>query len=141
MPIKVEYRAVGAVGTYTTLADFTATVREFKPAISQHVQSEELPAAANQQTSRFRQIIGNQTVSFPLDITQSYASETAASAAARTNVTNLMAGKVNLKVTKGTDVEYYPNAACKGITPDFRGATIQYVLNFETDLVTASEPS
>jgi hypothetical protein len=139
--VKIEYRTVGAGGDYTTLADATGTVKEFKPAVTQHVQSEELAAAANQQSARFRQPIGNQTVTFTLDITQPYDSEDTASSTARTHVSNLMAGKVNLKVTKGTDVEYYPNAACKGITPDFRGATIQYVLNFETDLVTASEPS
>jgi hypothetical protein len=139
--MKLEYRAVGSSGGYTTLADIGDVVKEWQPDASLNsVQRENLAAAVGQNNNSYRQPLGNISTKISVELTNTQASTTLAAAFARTTVNNLLGTKNHLKATFGTEVQYYPNAVCSKCKPRYLGATTEFQIEFESDIVTATEP-
>lgn len=148
MGLKIEFRTVGAVGSYSLLADVTAgdVVEDFAPDASvTSVQKSPLAQAVGQLGAEYRAPLGNVVTKLTFKLVQTSASETAASASARALTLALLGAQVNLKVTKGAgtplDAEFYPNAVFSRCAHRNLGATIEYQLACETDLVTGTEPA
>lgn len=145
MGLKIEYRTVGATGAYSVLADTAAgdVVKDFAPdANVGSVQKTPLAQGQGQLSPEFRIPLGNVVTKLSFELAQTSASEAAASASARNTTIALLGSLNNLKVTKGvSDVEYYPKAVCSKCSHKNGGATIEYVITMETDLVTATEPA
>ena len=142
--MKLEYRAIGSTGSYSVLANSTAgdVVKEWQPDSSLNsVQRENLAAAVGQNNNSYRQPLGNISTKISLDLTVTKASETTASAFGAATQIALLGGKNHLKVTLGTDVEFYPNAVCSKCKARYLGATVEFQIELESDLVTSTEPS
>ena len=142
MSVKIEYKIAGGAGGYTVLADTSDTVKDFRPQTEVGaMQRDTLDADAGSQGAEFRAARGNISVKLDLEITKTYGTEDLASAGARANTVAFISKKLTLKVTKGSDVEYYPKATCSKFGLEYKGATIEMAIALETDLVTASEPA
>lgn len=141
--MKIEYRAVGGSGGYTLLMDESAggTLETFKPRGSIAKQNVALAAMPGQVTSSYKQPLGNVTESIPLKFNNVYTSRALALAACRTVKLGILTNKTNLKVTEGSEIQFYPNAICATCEPEIQGQSVTFTMAFEADLVTATEPT
>lgn len=142
MGLKLEYREVGFVGSYSLLADVSDVVKEWNPDVSLNsVQREDLAQTPGQKAPAYRQPLGNIVTRLQMDISATKTTLELASQFARETTIALLGTKVNLKMTKGTDVEFYPNAVFSRCAHRNGGATVEFNLSAESDLVTADEPA
>ena len=140
--MKISYKAVGG-STYTTLVDESAggVVADWKPKGTISVQRDPLAVTTGATNSTFRQPMGNVTQTLPLVIQIFYGDRGAALAGIQTLTAALLTVKNHLQVTEPTGTAttlYYPNAVCTGLDADLNGSTVQYRINFESDLVTTA---
>ena len=142
--MKLEYRQVGSSSGYTVLADSVAgdVVKEWQPDSSLNsVQRENLAAAVGQNNNSYRQPLGNISTKIGIELAVTLGGETAASQFGAAAQIALLGSKNHFKVTMGADVEYYPNAVCFKCKARYLGATIEFQIELESDLVTATEPA
>jgi hypothetical protein len=142
--MKISYQAVGG-STYTTLVDESAggVVVDWKPKGTVTIQRDALAVPTGSASSQFRQPMGNVTQTLPLVLQVFYADRGAALAAIQVVTAALLTAKNHLQVSEPTGTAttlYYPNAVCTSLDADLNGSTVQYRLNFETDLVTTTAP-
>jgi hypothetical protein len=143
--MKISYKAVGG-SSYTVLCDDslgTNVVQDWKPKAAIYVQRDPLAVTAGAANSAFRQPMGNVTQTVPMVLSITYADRGAALAATQALTAALLTAKNHLQVNEPTGTAttlYYPNAVCTSLDADLTGVTVQYRMNFETDMVTTAAP-
>ena len=142
--MKISYQAVGT-STYIILVDeaLGGVIADWKPKGSVTIQRDALAVPTGSASSQFRQPMGNVTQTIPVVVQMFYLDRGAALAAIQTLTTALLAVKNHLQVSEPTGTAttlYYPNAVCTSFDAELNGITVQYRLNFETDLVTTTAP-
>lgn len=138
--MKIGFRTVGVgSGVYTTLMDALNgdTLDPWKPSYKAKVRTEDL---AGNVASVFIQSLGNIVVSISLrEVNVNYADAGSALAASRTVPTSLLSSINNLKVTEGSEAQYFPNAVCSSCEALVQGSNVTYTMDFTTAMVTAIE--
>ena len=136
--MKIEYRTAGAGGAYTSLYD--ESLGEVSPTYeASFTEKLELSPGFG---AGSQGIIpnGNTLVSLSIPLSKIYDTYALAKAGIRT-IRQLKGLRLNLKVTEGTDVDYWPSATLQSMTAKLNGRAVDYVLTFSTQDVTAVEPS
>jgi len=138
--MKIQYQPSGSAGQvgWLTLADSTAgdVVKDWKPKASlASVQREPLAAMPGQNNNEYRQPLGNITEKISVDLTVTKASETMAAAFAMTTRQNLLGSKNDFLVTFGSSKQLHANGVCSGVGATYEGATVEFQIELETDLV------
>jgi hypothetical protein len=132
--------------SYTTLCDDslgTNVMQDWKPKGAIAVQRDPLAVPAGSANSSFRQPMGNVTQTLPLLIWITYTDRGLALAAIQILTSALLTVKNHLQVNEPTGTPatlYYPNAVCTSLDADLNGVTVQYKMNFESDLATTTAP-
>ena len=137
--MKVDYKIVGAAGGYTTLFDESAgdASPTFKPTFKDSVMSSPGFGAASQgQTPML-----DTEVTLEIPLVRVYTSAANAKAAIRALRGALKGLRLNLRVTQGTDIDYYPSAVLESLSASLEGSTVVYSLQFKSQDVTGTEPS
>ena len=142
--MKISYKTIGG-SSYTTLVDESTggVVADWTPKGAIAIQRDPLAVPTGASNSTFRQPMGNVTQTLPIVIQVFYLDRGAALAAIQTLTTALLTSKNHLQINEPTGTAtmlYYPNAVCTSLDADLNGSTVQYRLNFETDLVTTTAP-
>ncbi len=134
----MEYRIAGASGAYATLADDTVgdILSTYKGSFSEKDQISAGFGAPSQGVSPN----GNTLVSLEFPLTKFYASYADAKAGVRA-LRALKGKRLNIKCTEGGDVDFWPSATLKHMTFNLTGKAVDYVLSFDSQDVTAAEPS
>ncbi len=137
--MKIEYRVAGAVGAYAVLYDETAgqVSKTYKASFKDKVEVTPGFGSPSVGTSPN----ANTEVSLEIPLSVPYSTPTAASAGVRNYRSTLKGLRVNLKVTIGTDVGYWPSAVLANMTVDFTGSAVDYVFLFTTQDLTGVEPN
>jgi hypothetical protein len=138
--VKIQYKQSGGSGQvgWQTLADSTAgdVIRDWKPkAALASVQHESLAAAVGQNNNSYRQPLGNISEKISVQLTVVKANETQAAAFAMTTRQNLLGSKNDYLVTFGSSKQLYANGVCSACSPSYEGATIEFQIELESDLV------
>lgn len=142
--MKIEYRQVGSASGYTTLIDTSNgdTIEPWEPSYRQNLQIDNLAGNTTVGGSVKIKQQGNIECTLSMrNVAVTYVSAQAALAATRTVPTALLNSLVNIKVTQGTEVQYFPSASCGHIRPSLQGCTVVYNIDFVSKMVTAVEPA
>jgi hypothetical protein len=141
--MQLAYKIPGGAGEWIVLADASAGayIKEWKPRASGQVQKQNVAVVPGQIANSQRQPLGNLKETIPLYLDVSYASAAAAQVAARTNKTAFMGNVVHLRLTEGTETQYYPNGTTDSFESLVAGCNVVYNFTIETDFVTTSEPA
>lgn len=124
--------------------DMTAgdTVEPWEPQHRANVQTDTLAGNALAGGSVKIKPQGNIECSLPLhSMVVTFATAALALTASRTVATALLNNQVNLKVTEGAEVQYFPNAVCRSLRANVQGASVIFNMDFSTQMVTAVEPA
>lgn len=141
--MKIEYKVVGG-STWVTLMDVTAgdTIEPWEPSYGTHARVEELASNVAQGASVFTGVLGNIRCDLPLrQMCKTYSTLAACLAASRTIPATFMNAQVHLKVTEGSEVQYFPYAVCSKCKPNVQGASLILDMDLITAMVTATDPS
>lgn len=141
--MQLAYKIPGLAGTWIVLADASsgAFIKEWKPRASGQVQKENVAVQPGQIANSLRQPFGNLRETIPLYLDVSYATAAAAQVAARTVATAFMGSAVHLKLTEGTETQYFPNGTTDSFETLVAGCNVVYVFTIETNFVTTIEPA
>ena len=133
----------GSTGGWIILADAAAGafIKEWRPRASGHVQKSNVAVVPGQITNSQRQPLGNLKETIPLYLDVSYASPAAAQAAARLTKTAFMGNVVHLRLTEGTETQYYPNGTTDSFESLVSGWNAIYNFTLEADFVTTIQPA
>lgn len=138
----LSYKLVGASGGYTPLFDETAgdiatpeINPEFKP-----TNMEELLFGS---PTKFRAPLGNTSVRHTFTFRRQYSGATAGPDCLHSVVTMyaLVGVLMHLQLTKGAEVQYYPNALVESYQPvNMKDVSVEHKFAFASDPVTNTAP-
>ena len=141
--MQLAYKIPGVAGGWIVLADASAGafIKEWKPRASGQVQKQNVAVVPGQIANSQRQPFGNLKETIPLYLDVSYADAKTAQVQARTKKTVFMGNSVHLRLTEGTETQYYPNGTTDSFETLVAGCNVVYNFTIETDFVTTAEPS
>ena len=141
--MQLAYKKPSSTSDWIVLADASAGafIKEWKPRASGQVQKQNVAVTPGQIANSQRQPLGNLKETIPLYLDVSYATNAAAQVAARTNKAAFMGNVVHLRLTEGTETQYYPNGTTDSFESLVAGCNVVYNFTIETDFVTTAEPS
>lgn len=141
--MQLAYKIPGSTGDWIVLADASAGafIKEWKPRASGQVQKQNVAVVPGQIANSQRQPLGNLKETIPLYLDVSYTDAPTAQATARTNKTAFMGNVVHLRLTEGTEIQYYPNGTTDSFESLVAGCNVVYNFTIETDFVTTAEPA
>jgi hypothetical protein len=141
--MQLSYKIPGGAGGWIVLADASAGafIKEWKPRASGQVQKQNVAVVPGQIANSQRQPLGNLKETIPLYLDVSYTDAKTAQATARTNKTAFMGNRVHLKLTEGTETQYYANGTTDSFETLVAGCNVVYNFTIETDFVTTAEPA
>ncbi|MDE2096183.1 MAG: hypothetical protein KGL39_02985 [Patescibacteria group bacterium] len=136
--MKVEYRVAGAGGNYAVLFDASAgdASSTYKASFEDKAEINPGFGAASQGVTPN----ANTLVTLEIPLTKVYADQQTAKAAIRAYRAALRGLRLNLKVTVGNDVDFWPSAVLKAMTADLTGQAVDYSFTFNSQDVTNVEP-
>lgn len=137
--MKIQYQPSGGANQvgWQTLADVTQgdIVVNWNPAASVKVQNEDLCAMPGQLNPAYRQPLGNTREKISIALTVTKADETTAAAFAMTTRQALLGSKNAFLVTIGASKQLHANGVCSAVKANYQGATVEFQIELETDLV------
>lgn len=135
--MKIQYQPTGGTSGWQILADVTVgdVVVDWNPQATVKVQLEDLCAAVGQLNNSYRQPLGNTREKISIQLTVTKTSETLAATFAMTTRQALLGSKNDFLVTFGTAKQLHTNGVCSACSADYQGATIEFKIELETDLV------
>lgn len=138
--MKIESKPTSS-GTWTTITDEAngGTCEDFSPTQSQDNLVAPL-ASDGTVGSQFTKYLGNSLEALMFECHNTYASRTLALAAVRTLMDNFKT-TVHLRVTEGSEVQYYPNAVLDSMTRRLGGVGVTFTMHFRSQAVQSSLPS
>lgn len=142
--MKIEYKISGSGGDYSTLVDESAggTVEPWEPSYSAKNQIEDLASNVGQGASVFTNNLGNIRCSLSLrKVCVLYPTLDAAMAASRTVPSAFLGQLLNLKVTQGSEIQFFPNCVTNSMKPNVQGANVEYSIELVSKMVTNIEPA
>ncbi len=137
--MKVEYRITGAGGSYAVLFDDSAGDTSEKYEGQFKDKSEMTPGFGSGSVGITPN--ANTASSIAIPLARVFTTPGAAQADMRGWRSALKGKRLNLKVTYGADVEYYPSAVLGNMSFKLNGQAVDYVFNFDAQDVTANEPA
>ena len=141
--MQLSYKIPGSTSDWIVLADASAGafIKEWKPRASGQVQKQNVAVVPGQIANSQRQPLGNLKENIPLYLDVSYADAKTAQATARTTKTTFMGSAVHLRLTEGTEKQYYTNGTTDSFETLVAGCNVVYNFSVETDFVTTTEPA
>lgn len=137
--MKIEYRRAGVGGAYAVLYD--ESVGQVSPTYKASFadKAEQTPGFGSASAGITPNANTVATLVVPLSVP--YASPDAAKAGIRALRATLKGLRVNLKVTVGADVDFWPSAVLTSMTANLTGQVVDYELTFTSQDVTNAEPA
>lgn len=136
--MKCEYKVSGAAGNYVPWWDESAgdVSSTYKVSFAEKLEiSPGFGAPSEGVTPN-----GNTLISLEIPLVRIYTSRANAKAGIRT-MRALKGLRLNLKMTEGADVDYWPSAVLQHMTANLSGQSVDFIFQFSSQDVTITPPS
>ena len=142
--MNIEYKVSGGAGGYVVLMDTSLghTIEPWEPSYAAQGQFEQLVRNIASGASVYTNALGNIRCSLPLHAMNIvYSDLKSALAASRTVPAAFLNSILVLKVTEGSEVQYFPGAVATAVKANVQGCSVTYNMDLTAKMVTATEPS